>query len=290
MYDNGLIMEHYRTEAARRGILDLKKTPYSQRWGKGVEQYLEFLSTPQGRYYVKEDDKPGCDAEVLLSQIYKRAGLNSAIYTPAKDHYGKNVVLSNDIKTQSNLYAYDFLRKIRNQNPGNSMADGLPMDKRAFPGVNLTRFLTREGIRQLLTMNTLDVASYNDDRHLSNFIFNINALGKANGISVFDYGESGHNFRDARDSGSVLSQEHLTYPNLFNCGHELSRGGIVNQLKNNESTLPYIKPDELAEIVGGIDPVSVARDVKGDIGYKINQRYVDTIASSFDQMAEDLSQ
>ena len=287
MYGNSLV-EYYKTEAAKRGVLDLRKTEFRQRWGKGVEQYLEFISTPSGRYYVKETDKMGVDSEVLLSQIYARAGLKTTIYTPAKDNFGKTVVLSNDIKTPSNTYAYDFFRTLRKDFPGQPMVEGFPSYKSSFPGANLTKFMRASGIRDYLTMTALDVGCYNDDRHLSNFIFETGPLGRVKALSVFDYGQSGENFRDAREAGSTLSEEHLLYPNLFNCGHKLSRACMINQFKNNESTLPYMKPTELAETVGSIDPVAISKDIKGEIGYKISQKYVDTIASSLDNLAEDL--
>lgn len=295
MYDNGL-MYHYRQDFLQRsvvkgGMLDLRKLPfreigYSQRWGKGLEEYLEFLYTPKGRFYIKEDQKDGIDAEVLLSQIYKQAGLNTAIYTPAIDRKGKSVILSNDIQSGTGLFAYDFLKRVRSKHKSNPIADGFP--EKISSSYVLGKYHTKEGARAYLKMNLFDVASVNYDRHLSNYIYEVDRLGRAVDVSVYDYGESGHTFTSVRGQDPIYYEQDITYPNLFNNGAELTREEMVYQFKNNEAVLQYTTPTEMAEEVGKIDVVKTAKNIKAEIGYKVSQGYTDYIASSFDRMAEDL--
>lgn len=295
MYDNGL-MHHYRQGfiqrgVAKGGVLDLRKLPfrdlgYSQRWGKGLEEYLEFLYTPQGRFYVKEDMKDGVDAEVLLSQIYKQAGFNTAIYTPAIDRKGKTVVLSNDIQTDNGVFAYDFLKMVRNRHKDIKTADGFP--SKISSNYVLGRYQTKQGARAYLKMNLFDVASVNYDRHLSNYIYEVDRLGRATDISLYDFGESGHIFTSVRGQDPMYYEQDITYPNLFNEGMELTRQEMVEQFKTNETVHKYITPSEMAESVGSINVTQTAKDIKAEIGYKVSQSYTDYIASSFDRMAEDL--
>ena len=298
MYDNGL-MHHYRQGFLQRtnkgiakgGVLDLRKLPfrelgYSQRWGKGLEEYLEFLYTPQGRFYVKEDQKDGVDAEVLLSQIYKQAGLNTAIYTPAIDRKGKTVVLSNDIQTDTGIFAYDYLKMVRNRHKNIPTADGFP--EKLSSSYVLGRYHTKEGARQYLKMNLFDVAGVNYDRHLSNYIYEVDRLGRVTDVSLYDFGESGHIYTSVRGQDPMYYEEDITYPNLFNDGSELTRQQMVDQFRNNEAVLSYITPSEMAESVGSINVTQTAKNIKAELGYKVSQSYTDYIASSFDRMAEDL--
>ncbi len=295
MYDNGL-MYLYRQGLVdrglvKRGVIDLRKLPFremgfSQRWGKGVEAYLEFLHTPHGRFYVKEDMKDGMDAEVLLSQIYKQAGFNTAIYTPAIDRKGHTVVISNDIQTDTGVFAYDFLKMVRNRHKDIKTADGFP--SRLSSDYVLGRYQTKAGARAYLKMNLFDVASVNYDRHLSNYIYEVDRLGRAVDVSVYDFGESGHVYTSVKDQDPMYYEQDILYPNLFNNGMELTRQEMVDQFRTNETVLSYITPTEMAESVGSIDVTKTARDIKAELGYKVSQSYTDYIAASFDCMAEDL--
>ena len=296
MYDNGL-MHHYRQGlfqrggAVKAGLLDLRKLPfremgYSQRWGKGVEEYLEFLYTPEGRFYVKEDKKDGIDAEVLLSQIYKQAGFNTAIYTPAIDRKSKKVVLSNDIQTDTGVFPYDYLEMVRNRHKNIPTADGFPT--KISSDYVLGRYHTKAGARAYLKMNLFDVAAVNYDRHLANYIYELDRLGRVSDVSLYDFGESGHVYTSVKGQDPMYYEQNITYPNLFNDGSELTRQQMVEQFKTNEAVLSFISPQEMAESVGSINVTQTAKDIKAEIGYKVSQSYTDYIASSFDRMAEDL--
>ena len=55
-----------------------------------------------------------------------------------------------------------------------------------------------------------------------------------------------------------------------------------------EETIQMFVDQKLARESEGALVVDVARDIKSTIGYKVNEKYVDYLANSFNDTAEDL--
>ena len=63
-----------------------------------------------------------------------------------------------------------------------------------------------------------------------------------------------------------------------------------NEIKENETVQDYMPASEMAEIVGNIEVVQTAKEIKSGTGYTVDPDYVDVLATSFDKLANDLSQ
>ena len=83
MRDNGLLGKYSR-QGYRCGYVDLSTLGYSQQEDYDRDDFLKQKDSwfnVQGTknwYHVKFSDKAKTDSHVLLSQIYKRAGLKTA--------------------------------------------------------------------------------------------------------------------------------------------------------------------------------------------------------------------
>ncbi|MBR4002663.1 MAG: hypothetical protein IKI95_01155 [Clostridia bacterium] len=285
MYDNGLV-QYFREHKNELGQLKTKELRFPQYYGEDDEECLQFLKTPSQLYFKKRADKDSADAEVLLSQIYKNAGFDTALYVPALDKKRKPIVLSNDVRSQTSIDADLLYKQIARDNPGSSHYECVPQ-KGEFPFV-LPEYLTDRAIKTTFEMNAFDLASKNFDRHSFNYLYdNPNPLGQYDDIKLFDYGHSGYAFGGL--SCGFLTQSDIVYPNQFLTGHDKPYQEMVWQLKNNAVVKQYVSSSTLGEMVGSVDVEATARDIKESIGYTVSPQYVDFLTRSFEQTATDLT-
>ncbi len=318
MEDNG-VLQYYREHRNRQGFLKTKEIDAEQYNGSGVEEaFFRYLKTPNGRRFYRKEcyDKLSMDAEIILSQIYAKAGLKTAIYTPAIDIKDKRVVLSNDVESPMTIPAHVYYKQIIEANPDEPFAECIPPHYvKDYP---LKHYFTNSAFRDKFTMDILDIGAENTDRHQGNYLWrrvnpNLaqkfpykaqpltpphgpvlkNSAGRVypavvDHIVLYDYGESATMYTAYRKS-PYFEEEDITYPNIFTNGCEKTREQMIEQLLFNPNVQDIMTGEEMAEIAGNVNPGEIARDIKGTIGYKIDQGYVDYLSSSFDSLAKDLT-
>ena len=285
MHDNGLV-QYFREHKNEFGYLKTKELRFPQYYGEDDEEYLQFLETPTQLYFKKRSEKDTTDAEVLLSQIYKNAGFDTALYVPALDKRRKPIVLSNDVRTPTSVLSNDLHRKIAYENRGRMYQECIPQ-KGEHPFI-LPEYLTDSAIVTTFKMNAFDVASRNFDRHFYNYLYdNPNPIGQFDDIKLFDYGHSGYAFSGL--TSGFLAPKDIEYPNLFFTGEEKPYGEMIWQLRNNDVVKQYISRHQLGEEVGKVDVAGTAKDIEQTIGYTVSPKYVDFLSRSFEQTANDLT-
>lgn len=309
MIDNGLL-KYYPTFASKQGFVKMRAMKYQfvrPEYYDIVKKYI----CQDGTFYFKSERQDEIDSQVLLSQIYKKSGVNSAIYLPALDPLNHRGTISNDIESPSTISGKDFfsllyqtfpkelidteLIKHTKSNATSSKVqsrDKLMMFDRKIVSPSLKDFeeqktcenfdfvslFTKDGMRAFIKMHLFDTASFNVDRNSSNFYFEIDKNGKICGVTTIDHSMS----QDACLYG--LSE----FYNFLGEACETDKAGMLYELKENETVQDFILPQEMAEEIGSINVVSVAQEIKQETGYKINQNYVNCLAHSYENLAEDL--
>ncbi len=294
MEDNGLI-KYYRDRKRGKDLTSTKKhKDFRILIGKqgDVKSHQTYLQTPEGIYYTKCASKAEIDAETVLSQVFCKLGIQSAIYLPA-GHKNKYVyAVSNDITNENTILAKDYYEQFWENIRKDSNYSGTTIGQHPFylPSIkeqveiDYNKFITPEAMRTLQIVRGLDMASYNTDRNWCNYYFQMEN-GVITDIILIDHAMSGANVE------STLCEElvNCLYFNEFNkiLGRN-NYSNIISNFKNNEVVQDIITPQELAETVGSVNMMEEARDIKGTIGYKIDQGYLDVMAKSFDYTAEEL--
>ncbi len=315
MYDNGLL-EYYRSLKSRDGFLDV--TPLGVTKNYFFTQKNVAHEQIDGKpFYVKTSSpthcfsKQTCDAEILLSQIYNKAGIPSAVYLPVCNTHA-SFLLSNDVEKPDTVIASSHL-----------------IDKLAGLGtialpflaqkdeirVNPAKIYTTYAMQQQTKMRVLDAASYNYDRHSSNFFFKLHHApfsaqsitlqkldGQSSPVTQLVKGMGPNKVQDvvAIDfgvSGSVIGElEKNPYADMFNiyssdfATFSEPREKIIEEIQTNEKFAALMDKDALAETIGSLDPSAVATDIKETTGYQVDTKMVDILAKSYDDMAEILLQ
>ena len=100
MEDNGLL-EYYKNKFhLKNGYLNSKDIKFKHMKDLSGFKHLFKVNVNKKPYYIKTPRFIGeTDAEVLLGQVYAKAGLKSAIYLPIEMHYNYGTVksvISND--------------------------------------------------------------------------------------------------------------------------------------------------------------------------------------------------
>ncbi len=316
MYDNGLI-KFYNSKNVQNGYLDATSLDLHQCVSTDTRK-IERVRIDGSPYILKAVDrladysKASSDAEILLSQIYCKAGIESALYFPAYNSYG-NFLITDDVSTDKNMLAGSYLYPYLTE----AEIYGLPflLPPKSLK-LNPSRVLTKNAMEEQTRMRVLDTASYNYDRHYQNFFYNLqhsmyvpstsNSLeedktsaqvmtffrnllpNKANGVVAIDF----------ESSGEVLAKmaegdEYADYLNIYENDFDfyaVSRDEMLNQIRTNESLAEMIDKSELAETMGNLNPKGVAEDIKQTIGYQVDPKVVDELSRSYDEMAELLTQ
>ena len=282
MQDNGL-MSYYRNFKNKQGYLKASDAGFKFTTDKS---YQEYLQTPSGIYFAKRGQKDKIDAEVLLSQIYQRAGFVAPTYMPVVSDMGVRMVVSENIKTPTSVEALGVVEKIKNAAPTN-LNPHFNLFSEKVGVKTLEEYFTPQVLTQMVDMYGFDTASKNYDRNLLNFFLSTSQEGgKVDGLQTFDFGQSGSAFTGI--ASGIQDEAKLPYRNLFASGAERNADSMLKQFKTNPVVLSYETPSALAEKIGSIDVVATANDIKQSIGYEVNPQYVDFIASSFNTFANDL--
>lgn len=296
MEDNGLIKYYKNFKRGR----DLTNPKLHDGFSFGMvrtksDELQACLTTPEGSYYVKTADKKQRDAEVLLSQVYAKAGLKSAIYLPAGHISKYRCVVSNDIAKKENIViAKDYFSDIRSK-----VLNGVTFDsntiacnsfympqKKENAQVDYQKYITPDAMRNLQKARAFDLASFNIDRHHLNYFLKTQG-DLVTDVILIDHAMSGEIFKNRNLVNDWLELS-MYYSEFFYGKH--FKDEIISSFKTNEVVQDFITPQELAESLGSVDILDTARDIRGTIGYKINQEYVDCIAKSFDDTADQLMQ
>ena len=143
----------------------------------------------------------------------------------------------------------------------------------------LQSYFKEKALKDYVTMHILDVACGNTDRHDLNFFVDVvkddNNLPVIQGIRLFDYGHGG-----------------MAYSNLFvnglGNGRLKNKAEMIEEFKTNEYVNMFYTPTEMSEMLGNIDVVETARDVKETINYEIDDGLVTKFARLIDDTAESL--
>ena len=262
---------------------------------------LVFFEDKAGKNFLKYICIKGeLDAEMLLSRIYEKNGFVSAHYYPVEnDTEHHKLQLDADMKkyfefASGVVAATNDLRTQNTVKPCDSKAQIFESFGNIFPFVNhlvdgrdkLTGQFSDEAIKQLLVMRLLDTASFNSDRHISNFFYTVdNSSGQevVDGIKTFDYGASG-TIRGGYFYNNFIVGGDFQYEKSLN------REQMLDSFKKNETVQMFLPKSESSEILGNINFQKEAKDLEEETGYHVGQDLVDAWAKSFDDMAEELSQ
>ena len=284
MFDNGLV-EYYRNKklTTSNGFLKLDKfkientSVFPSYLSKVKRIFIDgkpyFTKIP---YFSKETE-----SEVLLGQAYNQAGLNSAIYTPAKiwDSSSRRAVdgvISNDVaQTENVVLAKDLVKGSFSSQGRFRFGSSQQKEK------DLQNFFEEKAKRDFVLMHALDLASYNVDRNMGNFCFEFDGETVA-GISVLDQGICMKALQDYpvyKDSfKNYIGDRQLT-----------SRGKLISELKRNEVVQSVISSNEIAEVVGNISIPRIAEDIRDTIDYKVDSHVVNAFDKSFSTFAEEMA-
>lgn len=320
MFDNELL-KYYKQGHSTSGYIDAKEL--------GI--FLNLARTPRKLTPVKVDGrnyfiKKTCndpatakcrqDAEILLSQIYCKLGIESAIYLPAQNSYG-NFLICDDVKSPktelagTHLYSYLAGTGLYSLplfgNDENKKQQNLRTKL-------ISQVYTPQAIYEQTKMRVADIASFNQDRHYQNFFYTLqrpviqpepvdnetatsvdimqyfrNLLpNKATGVVAIDFEDSGTTLQEIT-KGNPYADFLNIYENDFD-ESAMPRENVIEQFKTNEAFAQTIDKQELAEEIGSVDPASVASDIKETTDYVIDPKMVDVLSRSFNEVAEALTE
>lgn len=286
MFDNGLLRKFEHTKT-RDGILDLKDTKdfsYTH-----LERSVWKMLSSDGLYYAKAVNKSRMDAEVLLSQVCKHLGFSTAIYLPVQNPMfnapnltqedivrlqNYRYAVSNNVVFENTPLAYDYFTQI---GEGKRQFCRLPYNLFNVKNpIDYTKYFTKDAMRQLIKMNIFDIASFNFDRHENNYALKIEE-GLVTDVVLFDFGASG-----------VGAKRNLAGEKYFTSFQEkdLNKKNTLMAFKENSVIEEIVPFTELANELGSVDFAETSRDIKEELGYKVNFQYIDKLTQSFDETAE----
>lgn len=283
MFDNGLL-KYYKQKVCKDGFLDVSEINLSS--VKELNWRTARLGLPEGIFYNKFMDsgdlygKKGIDSEVLLSQIYNKLGIKSAIYLPVTIN-GEQAVLSNDIvgsHPSQIMLPKDFIERYSSKNTQVPPID-LFSEKTLEEGS--LSFFSKKAIEQQVKMRMLDTASYVRDRHPENFYYITNKDNAILDIACIDFEDSAYSI-DKSEEGEYLFNDLIE--------DSQTREELLAFYRTSPEVAQYVDKSKLAEDIGSINPQSVAEDIKQTIGYQVDPNYTDFLARSYDELAETLIQ
>ena len=320
MIDNGLLKKFFSGSKVlpQGAIIDIDKR-------KGDSDPIVIKDGSRfgwGRYFFKRcDSKYQMDAEILLSQVYAKAGFDTALYVPAtlreKSGHETFGVMSNDISGKrtlrlkpnfcgENLYERDRMnfhnekvRQDRKDDIGDNgyfFRDFVLYNKLQRGQDKAPKFFTHEACREIIKMRLFDVATFNGDRHTGNMFCDINLRKHVTGISLFDYGWSGDVYQQYKEDGTDIYGWEFKYYNEFPDSDEhiayifdKSRFSMARQFRSNETLSKYMSNNELVDTLQKIDIKGTARDIEDTIGYEVDPGYQDKLCESIEKLAMEVT-
>lgn len=283
MHDNGLL-KYYRHKAYRDGFLSakdfkLKEENSIQNWHATTVK----CKSPVGEFYKKFKHyfcKEMADAEILLSQLSKTFGLDSALYFPVEENGNQFVVCDNVFKPNT-MVARDFHNKIVAQQGAEGLGIGAFMQQPFSDKNPIVQHFYKQALTQRVKTRVFDAASYNPDRQDCNYLYTLNN-GKASGVVLFDYERSGLETSKILHYGRETSL--ACYANDFG-QKNMSRLGSIEALKEDAFVHSVADLKLIGEQLGSIDVKDTALDISRSTGYCIDPKYSDMVSRSFDQTA-----
>ena len=326
MYGNALL-QYYKQGFCKNGFLDADKIDAMRNMDLSVFSVRPY-DIDGKRYYFKMHSrdcsiqKSRADAEILLSQIYNKAGISSAIYLPA-DNNGKQFLLSDDVQKPNVQLAMDYINR-QYQATGQYKTPFLSNGSN-----NASLYFTENAMKQQTLLRILDTASFNIDRHTGNIFYVLeqddntpacsqnNTLGsqivnvyrsfagrkdnlsqqdepkslnKADDVIAIDFESSGTLIEKVTLEPSLdYSETFDNYINDFKLG-SMKREEMLEEFRINEKLAELIDKPAVAEVIGSLNPSAVAQDIKEVTGYEIDRKMVDVLSYTYDEMAETLIQ
>ncbi len=281
MYDNGLLKYYGNKLNLISGHLVLDRLNFKIDKSQPINMTTyKIFSGKTCKFFLKVPLVPNeVDCEVLLSQIYKNAGINTPIYTPVAYEEKPEMllpgVMSNNICTSKKIViAKSFFEKLscREHCLNSDIYTNLLNAKQSL--VNFSKYFTKDAIREFIKIQLFDLASYNIDRNTNNFYFEVEN-GKAVHTIAIDQG---------RSISRISSKEN---PFLNYCGGEMLRSHkqMVELVKNNEMVNDLVNVNELAEEIGNLNPQKTAEDIKQTIDFEVDKEYIDLLEGSCQETA-----
>lgn len=284
MHDNGLL-KYYRHKAYRDGFLSAKD--FKLKEDISIENWHATTvrcKSPVGDFYKKFKHyfcKEMADAEILLSQLYKTAGLETALYFPVEEN-GHQFVVCNNVFTPETIEARAYHDRIAEEQGGNTIGISSFMSEPFSDKNPVVKYFYKKALAERVKTRVLDSASYNPDRQDCNYLYSLRN-GRADGVVLFDYERSGLEASRIMHYGSELSFG--GYANDFGFKN-MSRLEAIDALKKDEFVHSVADLKEIGEEIGKIDVKGTALDITRTTGYCVEQKYVDMISRSFDQTAD----
>ena len=295
MVDNGLLKYYpkYSDEFGRLRYDNIKKaniknishrrTIVKSRIREGLFRKGDtfYYQKQLGGFYSKDRNEAEdfVDAEVLLSQIYAKAGFNTAIYLPTIDKNNLLGVVSNDISTKQSQTMQNFGNLII----CNPYEYGRGISEK---DLKLQQYFEEKAFRDYVKMHVFDVACGNPDRHGNNFFVDVKRTGSglpvAEEVRLFDYGHSICYLNNLYN----LQVESYCFCNGLGNGNTKTKKEMIEEFKNNEYVNMFYTPVQLSEMLGGIDVIETAKDIKQTINYEID----DGLASNYARIIEDTAE
>ena len=282
MYANE-ILKHYRGKFDRNGFVDVTKDVVDEDFFSGYTACTR-LKLKCGTFYKKLD----------------KLGFKTAIYVPAQTDFSQ-FMLSNDIQTKNVVPAFEYHFNLGFEHRDlKGSADCLfNGDKRDYAPLFSSNIL-----RKRAEMFITDATALNYDRVDCNYYYLLNKkTGEPADIILIDYESSGENFNHAEEfRRKKTSQEcdrskqmaWLTsktpfarerYQSDFDPMY-VSREELVKRTKDCHELEDVFDACEFANRIGSVDINAVAKDIKREINYKVNQKYVDVLDRRFEETAE----
>lgn len=289
MYDNGLL-KYYKDYADKQGRLktyEALKDCSSIDKSSAIKVYYTKNGELSKKYFEKLCGFRGKNvecAEIMQSQVFKEKGLNTAIYTPGVKADGFPCVISDDISTPTSNKMGNFIvrcleDKVIEYSPYSRQYNITPRD------IQFEKLFTPKAMKDFILEHALDVAGGNADRHTGNFEVEVGkseaGMDIIQDVIYYDYGST--IFEYPQDQENLFN-----FVNGLGFGVDKTRGEMIAILRNCPHVLEHYSPDELAQIVGSTDVVQIARDVKENTGFEVDNNFLNRLERSYYNMAQDL--
>ncbi len=272
MKDNGLL-KYYKIKRVIDGRISISSL--TNEVLKNNDERFGHCIIDGKKYFVKDKypTNRGDSAEVLLSQIYAKAGFDTALYFPAA-LYGelKNCLLCQDIKGERvispGLFDYPLTN---NQAYYTKELYDIPQSE-----IKNSIYFSKDAVRQIIKMHVFDLASKNADRNKSNYYLKINEDNIASGVKLIDYGFSA--YYDSK----------LGFYNDFSMKDLKNREDMVDFFKNDKTISAFVFTKEIGKELGKVDIWGTCLDIKEQTGYRVDREFAEEMQESFFEVSQQL--
>lgn len=288
MHDNGLLKYYskFADEYGRLKTYEVKDLKLLKNSDNNINTFAKKDGNISKQFFEKKCNpiKSEGYSEIMQSQIFKANGLNSAIYLPSTDKIGSFSVISDDILLDNSKKMYEYIvSALLNRdylcNPYDKVCDYKPSE------INFEKIFTHNGMKEFILAHALDVAGGNLDRHTGNF--GVDVVKDKDGLELVDslrFYDHALTFLDYPKERENL----FHFENGLGFGPSKTRGEMIAILRNCPHVSSYYSPNELAEIVGNVDIRGIAKDIKEQTNFIIDNNYLNRAEESYFNTAQDL--